>query len=432
MTVPIAIGMVAQIAYQLIDLYFVSRLGVAATAGVNAAANVTFIVVAISQVLSVGSTALISHAVGRKDQTDANLLFNQSISLSLVCSTVVIAFVYLLIRPYLRLVAADPQTVEAGFTFVIWLLPGCALMLPMAVMTSSLRGLGLVKPAVSLYMLTIVVNAILAPVLIAGWGTRVPLGVMGAGLATTASVAVGVVVGGGCFHCFQRYITIDRRLMIPKFRQWRRILLVGLPVGADLVLYSCFITIVYYAIREFGSAAQAGFGVGSQVLQAILLPAVSIALAVGPIAGQNLGANNLDRVAQTFRNAVTFGIVAMVASAIVVQSRPMALLGMFGADSRAIGIAAAFLQLTSWSLVAQTLISTCTSMFQALGNTMPSLISTSIRVGVFSITVLWISRRATFHIEEVWYVWVASLALQAIVSLCLLRIEFKRQVQTIR
>src|SRR5271169_4815867 len=83
---PIAAGMFFQTLYFLIDLYFVSGLGDAALAGVGAAGNVMFIVFALTQVLGVGTVALISHAAGRKDQADATLIFNQSLALSGTCA----------------------------------------------------------------------------------------------------------------------------------------------------------------------------------------------------------------------------------------------------------------------------------------------------------------------------------------------------------
>src|SRR5271154_4865463 len=81
MVLPIAAGMVFQTLYFLIDLYFVGGLGPAALAGVGAAGNVTLIVMAATQILGVGTVTLISHAVGRKDQRDANLVFNQSLAM---------------------------------------------------------------------------------------------------------------------------------------------------------------------------------------------------------------------------------------------------------------------------------------------------------------------------------------------------------------
>ncbi|MGI9626049.1 MAG: MATE family efflux transporter, partial [Longimicrobiales bacterium] len=81
MAAPIAIGMVFQTAYYLVDLYFVGQLGDAAVAGLGSAGNVQFLVMAITQVLGVGTMALIAQATGKKDQADANLIFNQSLVL---------------------------------------------------------------------------------------------------------------------------------------------------------------------------------------------------------------------------------------------------------------------------------------------------------------------------------------------------------------
>jgi putative MATE family efflux protein len=428
MATPVAVGMMAQIAYQLIDLYFVTRIGVAATAGVNAAGNVAFIVGALTQVLGIGTGALVAHAVGRQDQTDANVLFNQSMTLSLACAVITMALVYLTIRPYLRSVAADTATINAGTAFILWVLPGYAVMLPMTVLSFALRGCGVVRPTIAFYMLTVIVNAILAPILIAGGGTGVALGVKGAGLATSISVAVGFVVFATYFQRSQRYMTIQGRLMRPQLKQWGRVLTVGLPAGGDIALYFFYTAVVYYAIRNFGAAAQAGFGIGARVLQTILLPGVSIALSVGPIVGQNFGAKNCERVKETFRKTLLMGTAAMMATIVLVQWRPYALVNMFGADAEAIAIAAVFLQLTSWSLVAQGLVTTCSSMFQGLGNTVPSLISSFTRLFAFAVPAVWLSTEPAFRIEHVWYLSVASLMLQAIVSLWLLRVEFRRRL----
>ena len=90
MAVPIALGMIFQTLYYLVDLYFVARLGDAAVAGVGAAGNMMMIVIALTQVLGVGTVALIAQAVGRKDQPAANLIFNQSLVLSALCGVVVL------------------------------------------------------------------------------------------------------------------------------------------------------------------------------------------------------------------------------------------------------------------------------------------------------------------------------------------------------
>src|SRR5580704_3073049 len=118
MAVPIAAGMFFQTLYFLIDLYFVSGLGDAAIAGVGAAGNVMFIVFALTQVLGVGTVALISHAVGRKDQADATLIFNQSLVLSASCALVTLILGYGLGHSYVRTLGSDAATVLAGTRYL--------------------------------------------------------------------------------------------------------------------------------------------------------------------------------------------------------------------------------------------------------------------------------------------------------------------------
>jgi Na+-driven multidrug efflux pump len=194
MAAPIAAGMLAQTLYFLIDLYFVAGLGDAALAGVGAAGTAFFVVMALTQMLGVGAMALVSQAVGRKDHADADLVFNQSMSLAVMCTGATILFGYWLAGAYVRTVGADADTIAAGITYLNWFLPGLALQYVNIVMMSGLRGTGVVKPTMIVQMATVLLNALLAPILIAGWLTGKPMGVAGAGLATSLAVAAGVVM----------------------------------------------------------------------------------------------------------------------------------------------------------------------------------------------------------------------------------------------
>lgn len=429
---PIAMSMLAYIAYQLVDLYFITKIGAAATAGVNAAGNVAFIVNALCEVLVVGTVAPIAQAIGRRDYADANAVFNQALALSVLCGLVMAVLMYGSVRSYMDAIAADAATAEAGASFVRWTLPGFALSLPMAVFSSALRGEGMVKPAVAAYLLTVVLNAALAPVLIVGWGTGAPLGVMGAGLATTISVAIGAAFLAVRFHRLQLRMSIGADLLRPSLRQWRRILAIGLPAGAELVLMFMSTAVVYYAIRDLGASSQAGFGIGSRLLQAILLPALIIALAAAPIAGQNFGARNDERVRVTFHKTALLTMGSMAAATFAVQWWAGALVGMFDADGPAVVAAESFLKMLSWTFVAQAFVFTCSTMFQGLGNTVPALISSAMRFACFAGPAVWLSGRTHLRIEDIWCLWIVSVLLQALASLGLLRIEFRRKLAPIQ
>ncbi|MGO9989844.1 MAG: MATE family efflux transporter [Steroidobacteraceae bacterium] len=428
MAVPIAAGMFFQTLYILIDLYFVAHLGDAALAGVSAAGNFMFIVFALTQVLGVGAVALISHAAGRKDRADANVVFNQSLALSAICALLMLVLGYASAVPYVDALAADAATVRAGVDYLHWFLPSLALQFALVAMGSALRGTGIVQPTMIVQVLTVVLNAALAPVLIAGWGTGHPLGVAGAGLASSLAVAAGVALLALYFHRLEHYVAFDASAWRPRPAVWGRLLRIGLPAGGEFALMSVYMAVMYWIIRRFGEDAQAGFGVGMRVMQSLFLPAMAVAFATAPIAGQNYAAGKFARVRETFARAALIGALIMMSLTLFCQWRAEWMLRAFTAQPAALAIAAQFLRVISWNFVASGLVFTCSALFQGLGNTMPAVLSSATRIVSFVGPALWLAARPQFELIELWYVSVASMALQALVSLWLVRGEFRRRL----
>ena len=429
MAAPMAIGMLIQTLYYFVDLYFVAQLGDAAIAGVGSAGNAMFIVLGLTQVLGVGTVALMSHAVGRKDAADANLVFNQSLLLSALCAAATLVAGYLLAGPYMRSVGADAATTAAGISYLWWFTPGLALQFAMVAMGSALRGTGIVKPTMVVQVLTLLINIVLAPVLIAGWGTGRPMGVAGAGLASTLSIAAGVVLMGWYFARLEHYVAIDRSQWLPRLETWKRMLGIGLPAGGEFVLMFVFLSVIYWIIRDFGAAAQAGFGIGSRVMQGIFLPAMAIAFATAPIAGQNFGARDAGRVRTTFVRAALMSCGVMLLLTLSCQWQPQWFIRFFTDEPDVVAVGADFLRIISWNFVPTGLVFTCSGLFQALGNTWPALFSTAMRLLTFVLPALWLSRQPGFRIEHVWYLSVATVTLQAIVSVALAQSQLRRRLQ---
>lgn len=430
MAPPIVVGMVTIMICQLVDLYFVSGLGEAATAGVAAAGNAGFLVNALMQVLGVGTVAVMAHAVGRKDRGDANLVFNQSVVLSVLFGLLTLVAGFALSRSYMRAVAADDATVEAGTIYLLWFMPALALQFASQVMASALRATGIVRPSMLVQAIAVTINIALAPVLISGWGTGHALGVAGAGLASSIAVFIGVLMLLAYFIRLERYVAFDPAQWRPQLRQWRRILNVGLPAGGEFVMVFVIMAVGYYVLSGFGAAAQAGFGIGTRLIGLIQMPALGIALAAGPIAGQNFGAGNSARVRETFVKATLIATAVMIIFLIVAQLAPGLLLAGFSNDRETMAVASLFLRIISFNMVAQGLIFTCSSMFQGLGNTKPVLWSSAMRVLTYSLPSIWLSTWPGFRMEHVWYLSIATNALQASLSFWLLRREFRKRLVT--
>jgi len=390
-----------------------------------------FIIMAMTQVLGVGTVALISHAVGRKDQPDANLIFNQSLLLAVLCGVLTLLVGYTGSAAYVRSIAADAATVQAGVTYLYWFLPGMALQFAMVAMGSALRGTGIVKPTMVVQVLTLVINTILAPILIAGWGIGRPMGVAGAGLASTIAIVVGVILLSFYFVRLEKYVSFHKEQWQPRVAVWKRMLTVGLPAGGEFALLFLFTAVTYYALRNFGSAAQAAFGIGGRIMQGIFLPVMAIAFAAAPVAGQNFGARQPERVRETFRSAVKLCTALMFVLMLLCQWRPDAMIRLFSNEPQVIDIGSQFLHIISWNFVLSGIIFTCSSMFQALGNTLPSLYSSATRLITYSVPLIWVSTQPWFRLEHLWFLSVGTVMLQTVVSFTLLQKQMRTRLGAI-
>ena len=160
----------------------------------------------------------------------------------------------------------------------------------------------------------------------------------------------------------------------------------------------------------------------------VLLPAMAVAFAAAPIAGQNFGARKPERVRETFRWTVGISVVIMLGLTVFCQFGSHLLMHIFTREEAVVAIGATMLAITSWNFVANGIIFSCSSMFQGLGNTWPTISSSVIRLFVFVLPLWWLALQPEFRIEQVWYLSVCSMFLQAVFSLALVRREFAKRL----
>jgi Na+-driven multidrug efflux pump len=185
---------------------------------------------------------------------------------------------------------------------------------------------------------------------------------------------------------------------------------------------------IYWIIRRFGPAAQAGFGIGMRVMQSIFLPAMAISFAVPAVAGQNFGAGLKDRVRDTLKQAVIIECVLMLALSILCHLIPQTLIGAFTQDPAVAEVGVTFLTIISTNFVAMGFVFACSGMFQAMGNTLPSLISSATRLVTFLVPAWFLTQLPGFEMRQAWYLSVATVLLQALVSGLLVRSQMRQRL----
>jgi putative MATE family efflux protein len=423
------VTMVFQTLYFLIDLYWVGRLGTEAVAAVGIAGNLTFIVLALTQMLGVGTTAVVSHATGRKDQEQALLLFNQSQVLAMVTGAIFLVVGLAVRWPYVRAMSADETTAALAAEYLLWFIPAMALQFALVAMGSALRAVGNFKPGMVVSTATVTLNMILAPFLIFGWGTGRPLGVAGAAISSLIAILVGIAWLATYFLPRTSYLRFELRDWRPRLDLWKRMLAIGLPTGFEFAITAVYLVLVYSITRPFGAAAQAGFGIGMRIIQAGFMPVVALGFSVAPVAGQNFGARQAERVKSTFRDAALMATGVMILFAILCQLAPHALVAVFSKDPAVIAVGSEYLRIVSWNFVASGLIFVASSMFQAMGNTIPSLVASGVRIGLVTVVALYLARMPDFQLRWIWYLSVATVVVQLTLAMWFLRHEFSRRLR---
>src|SRR4026208_1995736 len=425
----LAVSMVVQTLYLLADLYWVGHLGKEAIAAVGVAGNITMIVLALTQMLGVGTTTLISQAAGRKDQPHAELAFNQSFVMSIVIA-LALAVVGFILRPaYCDWLSADAETATLAKAYLLWFIPGLLLQFPLVALGSALRATGIIKPTVGFQVLSVILNMILAPLLIFGIGPWPRLGVTGAALATFISILVADVLLILYFERSSRYLRFRFLQFRPQTKIWSSLLRIGLPAGAEFILISVYIIIVYSIIRGFGSAAQAGFGIGARVMQALFLPVVALSFAVAPVVGQNFGGRRADRVRHSIYSAIGIASLLMLVLTLIAFLVPGMLIRIFSGDPRVISFGSEYLRIVSLNFISAGIVFVTSSIFQGIGHTLPPLFSSMTRLILFAVPAMLISRMPGFEIRELWYLSVGSIVCQMCVNLLLLRHELRKRLR---
>jgi len=424
----LAASMLIQTLYLLADLYWVGWLGKEAIAAVGLSGNLMLIVLALTQTLGVGTTTLVSQAAGRKDQPRAELTFNQSLFLSLLVALAFGICAFLLRDWYSQMLSADAKTAALAETYLLWFIPGLTLQFPLVALGSALRATGIIKPAVGIQVLSVVLNIVLAPFLMFGIGPLPRLGVTGAALATFVSILVANVLMIIYYERNYHYLRFRIPLFRPQFRVWWSMLRIGIPAGAEFALMSFYIVIVYAIIRDFGAEAQAGFGVGARVMQAMFLPVMALSFAVAPVVGQNFGGRRADRVRDSFYSAAGIASILMLLLTMMVQFAAGGLIRAFSRDPAVIIVGSEYLKIVSFNFVAVGLVFISSSVFQGIGNTLPPLVSSMTRLLLFALPATLLSQRPGFQIRYVWYLFVVSIFFQACVNLVLLLRELRRKL----
>lgn len=426
MAVPLMLSMLVQALYNIVDSVFVSMVSEAALTSVSLIFPVQNLMIAVAAGTGVGLNALLSRRLGEKSYEEANHVAENGVFLILISWAVTAVLGALFSDAFLRAFTSDPEIAAMGaaymrictiFSFGLYLQITFERILQVTGKT--------VYPMIS-QMSGAVINIILDPVMIFGLCGVPKMGVAGAAWATVIGQIGGMCIGIALNHCKNHEV----RMHFAGFRPSRQIIRGIYAVGVPSIIMQSIGSVMVFGMNKiliaFTKTAVSVFGVYFKLQSFVFMPVFGISNALIPIVGYNYGARRPRRIHQTLHMAMILSLAIMAAGTAVFELAPRWLLSLFSASDAMYEVGVPALRILAVPFCVAGVAICCSSMFQALGDGMLSLIISAVRQLAFLLPAAWLLARMG-GLHAVWWSFpIAEAASITVTLLFVLRVRRRK------
>ncbi len=388
MTLPVMGGIVALMLFNLVDAYFIARLGTEALAAVTFTFPVTFTLISLSIGLGIGTSAVVGRLLGQQAHELVRRRTTDSALLAIVLSILLTILGWLTLEPLFRLLGVTDDLMPYIRDYMqIWYLGTLFVVFPRAI-SSALRASGnTLVPGLAM-IASAVLNGLLDPLLIFGWGPIPAMGVQGAALATLISWMLLTVVIVLLPQVRQQLLTFDKVHISEVLESWGVIGKIAVPAIISSILTPISAAILTRIVAVFGTEAVASFGVGSRIESISLIVVFALSMTLPPFVSQNLGANQMQRVYRGVMGCFSFALVWQFLVWLVLILFQSPLVGAFADNGTAFARNLHwFLWLVPLGLGLQGVIILANSTMNALHQPMVALRLSILRLFIFYVPV---------------------------------------------
>ncbi len=335
LAVPMVLEMAMESIFAVVDIFFVSRLGDDAIAGVALTESVVTIVYTVAMGLGIGVTAMVSRRIGEGDEEAAALATAQAILFGAGLAVLIGVAGVVWAEPILRLMGASEATVAVSVGYTRILLGGNVVIMLLFLQNAAFRGAGDAAIAMRVLWVANGLNIVLDPLLIFGIGPFPELGLQGAAIATTIGRGTAVVLQlYTLFHFSTRLRLTARHLALRIALMVRLVRLSATGTFQTFIGMASWIGLIRIT-AEFGSEALAGYAIAIRVVLFALLPAWGLSNAAATMVGQGLGANDPDRAERAVWVAAKMDLAFLGAVGLLFVVFAPQIVGLFGGTGEA-------------------------------------------------------------------------------------------------
>lgn len=356
LTIPMIFGMLSMVIFNIVDTYYVGKLGTNQMAALTFTFPVVLVLNSLSQGIGVGASAVISKSVGEGNHHKTQRYTTDSLILGVGLVLMFAVAGLFTIEPLFKLLGADSDTMPYIVEYMrIWYIGVAFVVIPM-IGNNAIRALGDTKTPSIVMTISAGLNVILDPMLIFGFAFIKPMGVSGAALATVISRAITLIVALLILTRREKLISFKDTRLADIYTSWKEILFVGLPDAVTKMIIPIATGIITGIIASYGKESVAAFGIGTRVEMFALMISSSLASVIVPFLGQNLGAGKINRVYKGIKVSELFVIVYGIVMAIIFIVFGKFFAGIFTTNPNVIKLVQQYLWIVPLSYSAQGII----------------------------------------------------------------------------
>ena len=427
MGVPLAISMMIQAVYNIVDSIFVSYLGENALTAVSLSFPIYMLMISVAVGTGIGMNSLISRRLGAKLHDEAEHAAGNGLLVMFLSMLVFVLFGIFGTRPFMQAYTNNPETLEYGVTYLSIILTCSVGMFMQMYCERILQSQGKTFYVMLIQIAGAVFNIIFDPILIFGLLGFPKLGMAGAAIATVGGQMLSMLISFSLIFSKKNEVRLRAKHLKPDAKVIKNIYAVG---GPSIILQAMG-TVMTLALNgiliAYTETAVAVFGVYFRVQSIAMMPLFGMTGAAMSIIAFNYGAQNRKRVMRTWRIALTAGIVMMVLMSSIFLLLPDQILSLFNATDEMLRIGRSALTIIPLGLVFASASIVCSVMFQAIGKGTYSMYLSLARQLLVLVPAAWLLSKIFHEVTAVWWAFpIAEVFTIAVALLMFVRIYNSR------
>jgi putative MATE family efflux protein len=389
---PASIGTLFQTLFNIVDTFFAGKISPDALSALAKSFPIYFIIIAACVGVTVGGTSLIANSIGENNKSKIHGYFVHTIIYAIIIS-ILITLTGLIFAPYLfELMGSENEVIKLGLSYTNVIFGGSIIFIMLVALNSLLHADGDTKTYRNVLILSFLLNILLNPLFIFGFGPIPAFGISGIGIATIVAQFIGLIIIFLKVSKSNRIENISLKDFNFNFNTLTILFFQSAPISVALLLISVGNFIILSFIGVFGEFATAGYGSAARFEQILLLPVLGLNTAIISIIGQNFGSKNYLRVKESYFKAIIYGFSIMIVSGLIIFISADKIISIFSDNQEVINYGSSYLKISALIFPAYPIFFISNGFFMAIKKSSYSMYLNIIRNVVLPIPTILVAK----------------------------------------